>query len=271
MLAFNPSENLFYTFTFLVAIVLSGCSWDGQSSFSSEGSTRSFTLSPHSRVTATPLGMKNKLDSDAPAIFRFLTESDYVVIGHRNGGTPVRKRGASVSASNRIAFEDWPGTVDRFRVKDVVFSGMSFRNGEPLSSNSLDEAHIYREISDWRATLPENEDYLLFLERVSDDDSLFSLLVLDSKKTYFRVYSGAESIFSGPSDSFHGKRREGRIDIRNANNAALVDRIRRLSSALIATGHRDRIDRLRQLLDSEDSVLRENAHYAIEYLSKLPS
>jgi len=205
---------------------------------------------------------------DAPALFGFLIDSDYVVIAHRIGSKPVQRREKKQTPPNIVDLENWPGTVDQYEVDHFVFDREAFMASKSQKTNVLRTFQIYRNVSDWKMNVQENVKYLIFLKSIKQDDEMFSTLELDRDAMYYRPYIGSESIFPDPPDAMHGTNNLGRIEL-GSRYKVLIETIRVLAEALSPPSNEERIADLRKLTDSKNKILSENAKYAIRYLKEL--
>ncbi|MCC6451990.1 MAG: hypothetical protein IT171_03810 [Acidobacteria bacterium] len=208
------------------------------------------------------------MPSEAPAIYRYISDSDYVAIVTNKASKAIGLKVKRVP----LDLSDWmAGSVYEFQIDDRLFSKGLFQTGKLLGTNSIGSMEIFTTSRDYRESFAPGEESLLFLREIPADDPEFRGLDIDTTKKYYRVYRGAqgESIFPGPGDPMHGKSRVGRIDVSNAHWGVLIEQIKVLCKVLSSGNKETVLINLRNLADStNDEVVRENALYAISDLQK---
>lgn len=202
--------------------------------------------------------------NEPPVLFQYLLESNFVVIAFTNKSTAVGKR-----VKNPVPdMADWMvGTVNQFQIEELLFSRELFFSNDPLSMDTTRTFETFKKTGNWRETYKEDTRYLLFLKEIPKGDEIFATLELDKNKHYYRPYIGRQSIFPDPPDPMHGTYNVGRLDLSTGKYSRLIDSIKQLCEALSSGDNRERISNLQELAKSKDKVLRENAEYAIRFLS----
>ncbi len=203
--------------------------------------------------------------SDAPTLFQYLMDSDYVAIALTRKATAIGQRVKSPTPN----MAEWMvGTVNHFHVEELLFAKEQFYSHTPSGVSTTRTFETFKKMTDWKETYKENTRYLLFLKEISKTDEIFVTLDLDKEKNYYRPYKGTKSIFPDTPDPMHGTNNVGRIDLSTDRYAELIEAIRQLCEALSPKDDDARVHKLEALTKSDNKVLSVNAKYAIEYLSK---
>jgi hypothetical protein len=199
--------------------------------------------------------------TEPPALFQFVFESDFVVIGSTNKAIPIGKR----VKKPELDLADWAaGSVVELQAEEILFSNELFGSGVPSTMNTTNQFEIF-DINNWKVIYKENTRYLLFLKAIPNDDQIFVDLDLDKTKRYFRPFTGPQSIFPERADPMHGTFNLGIIDLSTGKYPDLIDAIRQFCDALSPGDRTERIQNLRKLTKSDNNVLRENAEYPIDH------
>lgn len=240
-------------FLFLIfGFLMSGCAESNASFHKSNSTVEVPNKTPSVQVNMT----------EPPALFQFVSESDFVIIASTNKATPVGKR----VKKPELDMADWvAGSVVEFQAEEILFSKKLFESGFPSTMNTTNQFEIFKRLGDLKESYKENTRYLVFLKSISNDDQIFVDLDLDKDKRYFRPYTGTQSIFPERADPMHGTFNLGIIDLSTGKYPDLVDVIRQFCEALSPGDRTERIQNLRKLTKSDNKVLRENAEYAIEH------
>ena len=242
--------------------------------FSMQTETRSESPDESSKITfGTDLPKGSHLaeikENEAPAIFKFILESDLVVIGSADKSNVVGKQNKKPMGSKDFDIKDWMvGGVYPVNVESVLFSKKAFEDAAlPLPIQRLEIFTEKINVSDGGNLVQENR-YVLFLKRISKQDKMFNVLDLDSAKDYYETIVGSESIFPHSGPSMEGPSKRGLINLSSNYDSKLVENIRAFCDVLSQDNKDTRLNRLRELSKSTDSALRDNATYAIKFLSR---
>ncbi|MBX3281490.1 MAG: hypothetical protein KF756_03335 [Acidobacteria bacterium] len=205
------------------------------------------------------------MKDDGPAIYKYISNSDYVVIVTNRASKAIGLKTKRVP----LNLSDWmAGSLYEFQIDKMLFSKDLFQAGKPIGTGSVRSIEIFTTSKEYRESFVPGEKSLLFLKEIPAGDPEFRGLEIDKSQKYYRVYCAqGESIFPGPSFPMHGKNSVGRIDVSNANWAGLIEQIRALCTALGAGTKEQVFINLRNLADStNDEVVKENALFAIKSL-----
>lgn len=250
---FSLTVFFFFSYRYTDAAPLSACA-----EFKASSREGNSTSDIPGKATIEPVNT-----TELPAIFQFVSESDFVAIASTKRSIPIGKR----VKKTELDLGDWvAGSVVEFQAEEVLFSKKLFESGIPLTMNSTKQFEILKRL-DFKESYKENTRYLLFLKAIPIDDHMFVELALDKTKLYFRPYTGTQSIFPDRADPMHGSFNLGIIDLNTGKYPELVDAIRQFCKALSPGEKTERIQNLRKLTESDNKVLRENAEYAVKYFS----
>jgi hypothetical protein len=225
----------------------------------------------------TGFRLKEVVPDGPPALFQYLMDSDYVVIAE--GGEPkvIGKRSKKPLLPNQaINLEDSVvGSVYVMQVEELLFSKEAFDNNQNLNAITTRFIEIFKEIRKLNdPSYDAGTRYLLFLKKIPKSEEVFTTLELDITKDYFRPYSGKTSIFLEPpgleGHNIEGAYNKGIINLNNEKYSKLVRQITEVCKALSVVDNKERLRNAIRLAKSNDPVLRNNAEYAIDFLSRTP-
>ena len=259
-------RNISFLFIALVGLSLLIFAVSRQAAIRKENSEESFTVNLGESL---PKGAKLvEISEDGPpALFQFLMESDYVVIGSGGDARVVGKRDKKPANSKDLDISEWMvGSVYPINVESILFSKKAFKNNtDPVPIPTFE---TYTKSGTGDGVFMKGTRYLVFLKEIPKDEDIFSKLELDKNKTYYRTVLGNQSLFPSKTIDFHGPSKKGKINLSTGNYAKLAESIQRFCDALSTVDKKERFRKLQELAMSDDKMLQENAEYAIKSLSQ---
>lgn len=257
---------------FLVLMVLAACAPTnspldslGSSDFSVKIRTNS---SPWNGMKIETVDEEENKFSDKPALFDYILNSDYVVVAQVVKTRPVGRIEKRETNANIVNLDDlFAGTLYLFSVETILCS-ISDKLTENSQSNIFRSFQRFVPVGTLDETYQEKKKYLIFLQQVPNEENLSRIFELEKDQTYFRPYEGRISIFSNPG-GFHSRSMKGIIDLSSTKDQILIKRIETFCKALSSEDINLKIENLKNLSESSDEELRENATYAINWLNSV--
>lgn len=224
-------------------------------------------------------GWKTSVKYEAPVLFEYLSNSDFVTFAVPQKVEPVAKLHMKKRDAERVdrgeirvdLGETNAGLLYSFRVEKTLCSSDFFANGRGPTQNLSNDFQIVVRGVIMQEYYLAGRRYLIFLKRLQKDDDVYSFLNLKSDRTYYRAYDGKVSIFPSSPGSIEGPPTKGIIELPTKTHGKLVERIESLCSAMRPVKVAEKLKNLRALAKSPDVELRENAEYAIRWFASRKS
>lgn len=217
---------------------------------------------------------------DEPSIFRFVTNSNYVVaallteVKIVSRAKKPEKQNPEANADGLIMgtpLEDAvAGFLFSFQVENVIYSKSSLQKNASPGQSNLQNFQIFVPAKFHNEHYEKDHRYLIFLETQPEPKKLIKDYDLDEQKIYYRAFDGKTvSLFWRGGSEMHLPSTKGIIDLSKSEYWELAQRIETFCSALDEPDVKSRLRSLRELTDSSDEELKNNAAYAIKALPGL--
>ena len=251
--------NLTCRWVVFMLFLASGCGSSDGSDYTARGLPEANSLG---RITNLLQKKEDVFDlAKKPALFDYLSSSRNAVLAKVVKSEPVglrqKKHPGSFDLEDSVA-----GGLYTFEVEKEVCRDL--RSG-PADRDPMIRFQIFVPITVIDEPYKEGRRFILFLEEVNDVEFLIGKYEL-KKKTYYRLYEGAKSLFHGLRDPFHAAPTKGLLNVESENHQPLIRRIEQFCDALSSESVGGKIRDLKKLVDSDDEEMSENAAYAIRWL-----